>query len=82
MPPISILLIFPLLALPLSLAMSLAAVPLATEPGLPDEFDVSVTRAFRLPGKQRLDREIGAYGVEESENLRRRRPLSGGAGAD
>ncbi|MBU0555302.1 MAG: TolC family protein [Alphaproteobacteria bacterium] len=34
-----------------------------------DEFDVSLTRPFRLPGKGRLDRQIGEFGVVEAENL-------------
>ncbi len=34
-----------------------------------DEFDVSLTRPVRLPGKGRLDREIGEFGVIEAENL-------------
>jgi outer membrane protein, heavy metal efflux system len=34
-----------------------------------NEFDASLTRAFRLPGKAELDREIGEHGVDEAENL-------------
>lgn len=34
-----------------------------------NEFDTQVTRAFRLPGKARLDREIGAAQVDTAENL-------------
>lgn len=34
-----------------------------------DEFDVSLTRPFRLPGKGRLDRKIGEFGVIEAENM-------------
>ena len=34
-----------------------------------DEYDAQLSRAIRLPGKARLDREIGAYGVEEAANL-------------
>lgn len=34
-----------------------------------DEYDAQLSRAFRLPGKAALDREIGTYGVEEAENL-------------
>ncbi len=33
-----------------------------------DEYDAEVSRAFRLPGKARLDREIGTYGVDAAEN--------------
>ncbi|MEJ2408173.1 MAG: TolC family protein [Novosphingobium sp.] len=33
-----------------------------------DEFDGQLLRAFRLPGKARLDREIGRYGVKAAEN--------------
>lgn len=33
-----------------------------------DEFDGQLTRSFRLPGKARLDREIGQYGVSAAEN--------------
>lgn len=33
-----------------------------------DEFDATVTRAFRLPGKASLDREAGALEVEVAEN--------------
>ncbi|AKH42874.1 outer membrane protein TolC [Altererythrobacter atlanticus] len=34
-----------------------------------DEFDAQLTRAFRLPGKARLDREIGVYQVDAAENM-------------
>ena len=34
-----------------------------------DEYDAQVSRALRLPGKGRLDREIGAFGVQAAENL-------------
>ncbi|QIG79046.1 TolC family protein [Stakelama tenebrarum] len=34
-----------------------------------DEFDGTVTRAFRLPGKARLDRRAGELGVEVAENM-------------
>ena len=34
-----------------------------------DEFDTQLTRAIRLPGKARLDRAIGQYGIEEADNL-------------
>ncbi|MCB2080529.1 MAG: TolC family protein [Novosphingobium sp.] len=34
-----------------------------------DEYDAQLTRAFRLPGKARLDREIGEFGVEAAENM-------------
>jgi len=34
-----------------------------------DEYDAQVSRAIRLPGKARLDREIGAHGVDAAENL-------------
>ncbi len=33
-----------------------------------DEFDATVTRALRLPGKAALDREAGSLGVEVAEN--------------
>ncbi|CCW19069.1 Heavy metal RND efflux outer membrane protein,CzcC family [Sphingobium indicum BiD32] len=33
-----------------------------------DEFDTTVTRPFRLPGKATLDRKSGALGVEVAEN--------------
>ncbi|MCJ2188482.1 TolC family protein, partial [Novosphingobium beihaiensis] len=33
-----------------------------------DEFDGQLLRAFRLPGKVRLDKEIGRYGVTAAEN--------------
>ncbi|GAA4780649.1 hypothetical protein GCM10023219_30880 [Stakelama sediminis] len=35
-----------------------------------DEFDGTVSRAFRLPGKARLDREAGSLGIEEADNNR------------
>lgn len=34
-----------------------------------DEFDAQLTKPFRLPGKASLDRQIGAFGLEEAENL-------------
>lgn len=34
-----------------------------------DEYDATLSRAVRLPGKAALDRDIGRYGVEASENL-------------
>lgn len=34
-----------------------------------DEYDAQLSRAVRLPGKARLDREIGQYGIEVAENL-------------
>lgn len=34
-----------------------------------DEYDAQVTRAFRLPGKARLDREIGEHGIAAASNL-------------
>lgn len=33
-----------------------------------DEFDTTIGRAFRLPGKANLDRKAGALGVEVAEN--------------
>ncbi|MDE8653132.1 TolC family protein [Novosphingobium album (ex Liu et al. 2023)] len=33
-----------------------------------DEYDAQLLRAVRLPGKARLDREIGAFGVAAAEN--------------
>lgn len=33
------------------------------------EYDAQLTRAFRLPGKAGLDREIGQYGVDAAENM-------------
>lgn len=33
------------------------------------EYDAQLSRAIRLPGKARLDREIGQYGIEAAENL-------------
>mgnify|MGYP001036450327 CR=1 FL=1 len=35
-----------------------------------DEFDSTVSRAFRLPGKAALDRKAGTLGVEVAENRR------------
>ncbi|MCP5396375.1 MAG: TolC family protein [Sphingomonadaceae bacterium] len=34
-----------------------------------DEYDAALTRAFRLPGKARLDREIGEAGVLAADNI-------------
>lgn len=34
-----------------------------------DEYDAQLSRAFRLPGKARLDREIGLHGIEAASNL-------------
>ncbi|OYX66400.1 MAG: transporter [Sphingomonadales bacterium 32-64-17] len=34
-----------------------------------DEFDTQLTRPVRLPGKARLDREIGAHAVDVAENM-------------
>lgn len=34
-----------------------------------DEYDAQLSRAIRLPGKARLDREIGAYGIEAASNM-------------
>lgn len=34
-----------------------------------DEFDTQLTRSFRLPGKARLDREIGAHQVDAAQNM-------------
>lgn len=34
-----------------------------------DEFDTQLSRAFRLPGKARLDREIGEHQVDAAENI-------------
>ncbi|TIX49235.1 TolC family protein [Alteraurantiacibacter aquimixticola] len=34
-----------------------------------DEFDAQLTRAFRLPGKARLDRAIGTHQVDAAENM-------------
>lgn len=34
-----------------------------------NEFDAEVSRAFRLPGKARLDRAIGTHEVDAAENL-------------
>jgi cobalt-zinc-cadmium efflux system outer membrane protein len=33
-----------------------------------DEFDTTITRPFRLPGKAALDREAGALGIEVAQN--------------
>lgn len=37
--------------------------------GTYDEFDATLSRAFRLPGKARLDRQAGALGVIAAENM-------------
>lgn len=34
-----------------------------------DEYDAQLSRPFRLPGKARLDREIGLYGNKVAENI-------------
>ncbi len=34
-----------------------------------DEYDAQLSRPFRLPGKARLDREIGIYGTEVAQNV-------------
>jgi outer membrane protein TolC len=34
-----------------------------------DEYDAQLSRSFRLPGKARLDREIGRHGIEAAENM-------------
>lgn len=34
-----------------------------------DEYDAQLSRPFRLPGKARLDREIGRYGTEVAQNV-------------
>lgn len=34
-----------------------------------DEYDAMLSRRFRLPGKARLDREIGRHGIEAAENM-------------
>jgi len=34
-----------------------------------DEFDAQLTRAFRLPGKARLDREVGVHMIDAAQNL-------------
>jgi len=34
-----------------------------------DEYDAMLSRSFRLPGKARLDREIGRHGIEAAENM-------------
>lgn len=34
-----------------------------------DEYDAQLSRPFRLPGKARLDREIGRYGIEVAQNV-------------
>lgn len=36
--------------------------------GAYDEFDTTIGRAFRLPGKANLDRKAGALGIEVAEN--------------
>ena len=37
--------------------------------GTYDEFDTQLTRPFRLPGKARLDREIGVHQLDAAENM-------------
>lgn len=37
--------------------------------GTYDEFDTQLTRAVRLPGKARLDRQIGVHQVDAAENM-------------
>ncbi|MGC1271267.1 MAG: TolC family protein [Croceibacterium sp.] len=34
-----------------------------------DEYDTQLSRPIRLPGKGRLDRQVGQFGIEEAENL-------------
>lgn len=34
-----------------------------------DEYDAQLSRTFRLPGKARLDREIGRHGIQAAENM-------------
>lgn len=34
-----------------------------------DEYDAQLTRAFRLPGKAELDRDIGQFGVDAAQNM-------------
>ena len=34
-----------------------------------DEFDTQISRPIRLPGKARIDRAIGAHGVDAAENI-------------
>jgi outer membrane protein, heavy metal efflux system len=34
-----------------------------------DEYDALLSRGIRLPGKARLDRKVGAFGVEAAENI-------------
>ncbi|MBU2586790.1 MAG: TolC family protein, partial [Alphaproteobacteria bacterium] len=34
-----------------------------------DEYDAQLSRPIRLPGKARLDREIGQFGIEAASNL-------------
>ena len=34
-----------------------------------DEYDAQLSRSFRLPGKARLDREIGRHGIEAAANM-------------
>lgn len=34
-----------------------------------DEYNAELSRSFRLPGKARLDREIGRFGIDVAENL-------------
>ncbi|MED5545920.1 MAG: TolC family protein [Pseudomonadota bacterium] len=39
-----------------------------TREGTYDEFDAQLMRPFRLPGKARLDKEIGSYGIVAAQN--------------
>ena len=39
-----------------------------TREGAYNEFDAQLMRPFRLPGKARLDKEIGSYGITAAEN--------------
>jgi len=34
-----------------------------------DEYDAQLSRAFRLPGKAELDRDIGQFGVDAAQNM-------------
>lgn len=34
-----------------------------------DEYDAQLSRSVRLPGKAKLDRQIGAYGIEAASNM-------------
>jgi cobalt-zinc-cadmium efflux system outer membrane protein len=34
-----------------------------------DEYDAQLSRTFRLPGKARLDREIGRHGIDAAQNM-------------